>query len=400
MKNVFVCLVMICSLLMAISACSNDFNLQLEPNLEVPEKPVIIQKKPAENRTDPSYEEEPEETVTEDIDQEEEEENDEDDGDIDYPDTDQEETDDNNEPEITEVVLPEFTDFYLFSKKEIRFNFTSAVKNVSCTFTPHQEIDSIQDGKTVIIYLKENLELQTEFLIELNVIDSWENSLSVEVPLFVNDWIPKIEINELRTEYSNPKVEFIEFKVKSAGDLQGLQLFIKYNDKKTYVYNFPNVDVTLGEYVVYHLRTLNSTCVNELGENLSESTGTDSCPTARDLWVSTSGKPLHKTDIVYLQDANGEIPDAIFMNVMPAETWCKDHAYFMEIMEKLFNKGAWKSADGNLPGLHDSVDTSNTTATRSISRYEGRENTHSAKDWYVTDTSGATPGMPNKINKK
>ena len=160
------------------------------------------------------------------------------------PDADQEEAD-NNEPEITEVVPPEFTDFNLFSKKEILFNFTSIVKNVSCTFTPHQEIDRIQDGKTVKIYLKENLELQTEFLIKLNVKDNWENSLSVEVPLFINDWIPKIEINELRTEYSSTasRAEFIEFKVKSAGNLDGLKLYIMWDAKKPYVFDLPSVEV-------------------------------------------------------------------------------------------------------------------------------------------------------------
>jgi len=366
MKQVFVGLVVICSLLFVICSCSDDFTPQEEQELEFSN---VNQREPGRNRPDSSYDEEFEEPDSEDIDQEEE-----------------------DEP-------PVFTDFNLFAKKEIRFNFTGTVKNVSCTFTPHQEIERIQEGKTVRIILKENLELQTEFLIELNAKDNWENSLSVEVPLFVNDWIPKIEINELRAVYSGStsRAEYIEFKVKSAGNLDGLRLYIMWDAKKPYIFDLPAVDVKLGEYVTLHMRTLESVCVNELGEDLSESAGTDSSPAARDLWIpGSTTKWLHKTDIVYLQDANGEILDAVILNETPAEKWSREH--FAEIAEDLYNKGAWKSANGQPPGPLDAVDTSSikSSATKSISRYEGKENTRTAKDWYITDSNKASPGLPNK----
>ena len=388
MKHVFVSFVMICSLLLAICGCSNDFTPQLEPNLEVPEKPGIIQKKPGENMPNSLYEEEsddPEDLDLEDIDQEEEDEDN-----IDYPETDQKEAD---------YPRPKLSDFYLFSNKEIRINFSETVKIVSCTFTQHQEIERIQDGKTVIIYLKENLELKTKCLIELNVKDDRDNSLSFEVPLFANYWIPEIEINELRTEYSGTalQTEYVEFKVKSTGNLDGLRLFIMWDPKKPYIFDLPAVDVKSNEYITLHMRTLDSICINELGEDLSESPGKDSSPTARDLWVpDNKTKWLHKTDIVYLQDANGRILDAIVMNEKPGETWDKNRAHFAKITEDLYNKGAWKSIDGKLPGPLDAVDTSKIATTKTINRYEGKENTHTAKDWYITNTKDATPGLPNK----
>jgi len=392
MKKVFVGLVMIFSLLLVICSCSNDPALQQGQDLEFTEKPEIIQKAPVKNRPEPNYGWESDDTDQEDIDSEETE-----DG-IDYTDTDQEQTG-NSEPYFMEILPSEFIDFNLFSKKEIHFNFTAAVKNVSCTFTPHQEIYSIQEGKTVKIHLKENFELQTEFFIKLDVKDNLENSLSVEVPLFVNDWIPEIEINELRAVYSGStsRAEYIEFKVKSAGDLNGLQLYIMWESKKPYIFDLPAVDVKSGEYITLHLRTLESVCVNEFGEDLAESTGIDSSPAARDLWISGSTtKWLHKTDIVYLQDANGRILDAVILNETPGEKWSRGH--FAEIVEDLYNKGAWKSADGQPPSPFDAVDTSTikSSATKSISRYEGKENTHTAKDWYITNTGGASPGMPNR----
>jgi len=206
-----------------------------------------------------------------------------------------------------------------------------------------------------------------------------------------------LEINELYTEYSGPakRAEFIEFKAKSAGNLDGIQLYIMWDAKKPYVFDFPAINVKLGEYIVLHLRTLDDGCVDELGEDLAESGGTESCPTARDLWVPGSTKYLHQTDIVYLQDANGRILDAIIMNETPGETWDKNRAHFAEIAKDLYNKGAWKSVDGKLPGPLDAVDTSKTTATKSISRHEGKENTHTANDWYVTKTNGISLGQPN-----
>ena len=210
--------------------------------------------------------------------------------------------------------------------------------------------------------------------------------------------ISLLEISELRTEYSSEakRAEYIEFKVKSAGNLNGLRLYIMWNAKTPFIYDFPAVDVSSGEYVTLHLRTLESNCINELGKNLSESAGTDSCPTARDLWIPGSTELLRQTDIVYLQDADGKIFDAIIMNESPGDTWKKNQAHFAGIAEDLYARGVWKSANGKKPSPLDAVDTSTTSPTKSVSRYEGKENTHTAKDWYITALNKASPGQPNK----
>jgi hypothetical protein len=203
----------------------------------------------------------------------------------------------------------------------------------------------------------------------------------------------------LFTEYDSSKkrAEFVEFKVKSAGNLGGVKLFIKWNAKKPFEYGFPAIEVEAGEYITLHLRALEDNCVDELGQDLSQSGGTDSCPTARDLWVSDTKKLLHQTDIVYLQNTNGGIMDAVIMNEKPEETWPKARQHFEELTEFLFNKGAWKSESGQLPGPLDSVDTSGikTSKTRSVSRYEEGEDTNTADDWYVTGNKGTTQGLPN-----
>jgi len=241
-----------------------------------------------------------------------------------------------------------------------------------------------------------------------DVLDEEENELlpdEIEPP---EETPPKIlppvinllEINELYTEYSGKTkhAEYIEFKALQSGNLNGLSLHIMYNAKKPFIYYFPAVDVALGEYITLHLRTLENNCIDELEDDLSLSDGVDSCPTARDLWVSGSVKSLHKTDIVYLQDEYGRILNAVIMYETPGNTWNKNQAHFAEIAENLFYAGVWKSADGEKPTPLDAVDTSSikTSTTKSVSRYEGQENTHTSNDWYVTAANSVSPGQPNK----
>jgi len=206
----------------------------------------------------------------------------------------------------------------------------------------------------------------------------------------------EILINELRTEYdaTTRRVEFIEFKVKKSGSLQGIKLHTKWNSILPHMYNLPAINVKKGDYITYHLRTPENKCVNELGDNLSLSGGTDANSTARDLWATGNSKFLHNNDIVYLQDADGNVLDAIVLSETPGTAWSKSQQHFTGILEFLFNKGAWKSPNGELPNYLDAVDTSGIGANAAISvcRYENSEDTNTKADWYIT---AATPGEPN-----
>jgi len=200
-------------------------------------------------------------------------------------------------------------------------------------------------------------------------------------------------LNELRTEFAGlgKRAEYIEFKATAAGNLKGLSLHIMYDAGKPFVYNFPAVTVASGEYITLHLQTFESVCIDELGENLSLSGGNESCPTARDLWVSGTAEVLHKTDIVYLQGANGKIIDAVVMNEKPGAAWNSNQAHFAGIVDTLRQCGMWRSADA--------VNTSaiiGTSYSQSVSRDEDMENTHSADDWYITGIGGITPGKANQ----
>jgi len=206
-------------------------------------------------------------------------------------------------------------------------------------------------------------------------------------------------INELKTESSSilKHAEFIEFKVMNACNLSGISVHIMNKEKNHFFYNFPNIDVSKGEYITLHLQTLENNCKDELGNNLALSGGIDSCPTARDLWVADNKDHLNSTDIVYLQDSDGKIIDAVVLNKQPSSKWDKSLAHFEQIMELLFNEDVWGSKDGEKPTPYDAVDTSLiTNINRSVCRYEWRENHFNATDWYISGIGNFTPGLPNK----
>jgi len=280
------------------------------------------------------------------------------------------------------------------SENEIEFEFSQPVMVKSLNFEPAVEIASIQDGSTVRVRLEERTEPGILFTADLLAEDEKKNTINVLVSFRSrNNRIPQLVINELRTENSKPRAEFIELKMMSDGNLGAVRVFIASNNKEPMVYEFQPVNVKNGEYAVLHLRTTEEGCVDEYGSDLSASRGTNALATARDFWVPGNVKLLRKTDIVYLLDQDDRVLDAVMLSENQDAWWSKD--YFAEAADFLYNQGAWKTADGRICGPADAVISTGTTNTRTICRDEKKVNSNTAADWYITATSSATPGSVN-----
>ena len=284
----------------------------------------------------------------------------------------------------------------MVTETEINFEFSQPVKLLSLSFDPGLIVSSIEEGIMVKVFLEESPEPGMFFTAVILAEDEQGETVSALVPMRArNNRVPKLRINELRTEYSRPRSEFIEFKITAAGNMGALRVFAASNNNASTIYIFSPVEVTAGEFVVLHLRTLEDLCKDEYGENLNESGGTDSCPTARDFWIPGSAKLLRKTDAVYVLDQDDRVLSAVMISETPDPVWNRD--YLAAAAEFLFSQDAWKSPMGGICSPADAVDSSaiKTAATRSISRDEAAENTNTTADWYVTATGGATPGLPN-----
>jgi hypothetical protein len=279
------------------------------------------------------------------------------------------------------------------AEDEVEFEFSQPVTVKSLNFEPALVVASVENDSTVRVKLDGDTAPGMLFTADLLAEDANRNTINVLVPFRSrNNRMPSLVINELRTEYSKPRGEFIELKMKSAGNLGAIRLFIVGNYKQPLVYEFLPVEVKDGEYVVLHLRTLEEGCKDEYGESLDESGGADSSDKARDLWIPDSTKLLHKTDAIYLLDQDDRVLDAVMMSETPDSLWNKD--YFAEAADFLFQQGAWKSADGSICRPAEAVISNGTTATRTICRDE-TEDANTAANWYITANSSATPGGKN-----
>ena len=294
---------------------------------------------------------------------------------------------------------PVFLSCKAVSASEINFEFSLPVKVMSVFFNPEVKLEEVEDGSIVRVIYSEGPGPGEKLTADLLAEDENGNTINVLIPLMTrNDRIPNLIITELRTENSKPKSEFIEFKTLSEGNLGAMRIFVSGNNKEPLLYTFPPIEASKGEYVTLHLRTTESNCINELGKNLEESGGPDSSPTGRDLWIPGNTKLLHKTDVIYFLDQDDNVLDALMLSENNDPWWNKE--YFAEAAEFLFSKNAWKSPDGKICGPAEAVQSTGTTATRTINRDETKsEKSGTALDWYITATSCATPGKPNNVKR-
>jgi hypothetical protein len=282
------------------------------------------------------------------------------------------------------------------SPRTIQFQFSRPVEVLSFNADPPLPVESIDGGELVRVNLSGGLPGGEPYTADILVKDERGNTLNVLIPFRSrNERMPRLLINELRTEYSSsqPRIEFVELKVTEAGNLGALRLFIAGNPKKPLVFEFPPAEAARGDYIVVHLRTLEQGAENETGDNLGLSGGYDANPGARDFWIPGAEKLLRKTDAVYLLDQDDKIIDAVMMSETGDPWWTKDH--FVQAADLFYQQGAWVSGEGEISGPASAVITGSATATRSICRDETVPDSNSAADWYVTVTSGATPGAEN-----
>jgi hypothetical protein len=290
---------------------------------------------------------------------------------------------------------PVFTSCRAFSPTELRFSFSMPVTVVSLDFDRSVDVRDIKSDANgqVAVFLNEALPEGERIVADILVKNAQGDTLNVLVPFTArNTHVPSIQITELRTEYSKPKVEFVELKAISAGNLGALRVFIASNGLEEPVFTFSSIEVRAGEYIVVHLRSIEEGLVDETGASRAASSGVEASPEARDLWVPGAAKLLRKTDAVLLTDQDDKILDAVLLSDRVELLWAKSD--LTDAAALLKAKNAWKGAGGLLLPA-DAVSSGATTATRSICRDETLADSNSAADWYVTATSSATPGAPN-----
>jgi len=287
------------------------------------------------------------------------------------------------------------------SESEIEFVFSREVTVKTAALLPDISIESIENGSTVRIKLNEAAEPGSLITADIVAEDENKNTINVLVSLRgKNNRMPNLVINEVCTENSNPRTEFIEFLMLSDGNLGGMRAVImgNTNASKLTIYEFLPVEVKKGEYVVLHLRTVEEASRNEYSESLDESGGRNASPLARDIWIQGNSKLVHKeATIIYVLDQDDNILAALLLSNSADPWWSKD--YHAQAAAFLLNQGFWVTEKGSASGPIDAARSTGTTNTRTINRDETSENPNTASSWYVTVSSGISAGKPNNTGR-
>jgi hypothetical protein len=301
----------------------------------------------------------------------------------------------------TRASAPVFLGAHTVSATEICFQFSLPVAFVSARFSPDMEVEAVAEGTDIVITVSGDAAAGEHVTADILVEDEYKNTLHVLTSFRTrNDRLPSFVITEIRTETSKPKGEFVELKMSSDGNLGALRMFAATNGVDAPVFEFEPVEVKKGEYVVIHLRTYEDGSVNEDGTDVSAASATDALSTARDFWLPDAVERLRKTDAVFFLDQDDAVLDAILFSA--DGTW-GSKTYSGDIVKAarlLGGQGAWTTLSGDapaggVPAPEDAFSSANTTATRTICRRETAADTNTSADWYITVSSGATPGKPN-----
>ncbi len=221
-------------------------------------------------------------------------------------------------------------------------------------------------------------------VIDASVIDSSGNTLSFAVPFSgYNDRPARLAINEVRVSYSKPKAEYIEFTVLESGNLAGIQIVNARNEKRPLV-ELPALEVSAGDMVVWHLRSVDEGLVTETRAR-DESSGVDSCPDAWDLWDDQTSAPLKPTNAILVRTrTGGTLQDALLSAETAAVDWPNEAC--RAAAREAFDSGLWPGG----AGVAGAVLADGMSPTRTLGKTP-------AGAWLVCPTGKCSPGRENWV---
>lgn len=248
---------------------------------------------------------------------------------------------------------------------------------------PHTILSIIDGSPSIIIELSSKVEPGTQTHLTLRAYDQRGNSMCLSAPCWgKNERLPAILINEFTTKGSGNNPDRVELLILQDGNLAGLTFLDGIGSLYDSEFTFPAVEVKQGQRAVLEYSDYNSSDNEKLYYRI-DAPGLGS-----------------NNGILTLYDApGGALIDALLYS---NRTHDSDTAYggfgTKKVHERallLQESGAWRCFDPLGIRPEDGIDSTYSTATRSMCRKEESEDTNSKEDWYVVPTGKASFGEPN-----
>lgn len=230
------------------------------------------------------------------------------------------------------------------------------------------------------------------FILRGSVSDGLHSVLDFALPFEGANTCPaKLRMTEIRPLYSSkPKSEFIEFMVMESGNLAGITI-TNVGDKKNPHYTFPVAEVSKGEVIVFHWRSVEEGICDEVTKK-TVSGGTQATK-ARDFWGPYKSIPKRNANVILIRThPNGEIQDAIlyctekeFQKRGTTSSWNDENLTLAAAAATA--SGVWQGK----PELSGAVITA-LTASKSLAR-SIKKHTNTPDSWILRDTKAVTMGI-------
>ncbi len=301
-----------------------------------------------------------------------------------------------------DVAPPVVTGLRFLSPLDLEVRFDEPVRLVSGPLHPDSvsvaQVEILDDR--LVFRFDPAPSPEREHYVEAQVADAAGNNLRFVARFYgLNPMLPAMIINEFITKSSANHGEFVEIRILTDGNLAGAALYEGTPDDWDQRFVFPSVDVEAGDYVVVHFRPQGiPEEINETSDK-GASGGRNASPDAWDFWVRGGSGLSSNNGVLSLTEnpLGGYISAVLYSN----RTSDSDERYrgfgsrkVMDRADEITAAGAWAAAAGAV-APEDAINSSLSTATRSMSRASDGRNTNSAADWHITPARGSTPGREN-----
>lgn len=235
-------------------------------------------------------------------------------------------------------------------------------------------IEYLEEDKSVVFHLEEATEIGREYEVFGVVEDRIGNTLTFCTSFSgFNSFIPKMIITEVQIKYGKGssggkaiyRGEYVELLALEDGNLIGLELFSASDgEKKKYL--FPNVEVSKGEVILVHLRTVADGCINET-DDFNAATAPHSKDGIRDLWdINETARYNDNSDVIILRNrVDGTIFDGVMYRSNDTVVWKDGVADYAVELQKY---GIYESFE-----VENANTSTGCTTLRSLTRQNSQE---------------------------
>jgi hypothetical protein len=234
--------------------------------------------------------------------------------------------------------------------------------------------------------------------------DEAGNSTSVATRFYgPNPGLPGLIINEFNPEGSSWNPDMIELIALEAGNVGGATLYEGSPSDWESRLVLPAVEVEAGAYILLHWKPEGiAQEVNELTRT-DQSGGINAHDGAWDFWLG-GGDGFTNTNgsLVLCAYPGGPMLDAVIFSTKRFDPEDRFRGFARSSIllrnEEIVSAGEWE-IQGEVIVPEDAIDPEDSSATRSINRTPGAEDTNSPADWHIVPSSGATFGYENSTDR-